>query len=56
MNETYLWTSMKSVRERRERIERKHLRLRMRIKRLTRKTVCFSLVTADARASDWAIY
>ncbi len=31
-----------------QRIERKHLRLRTRIKRLTRKTICFSLVGVDA--------
>jgi len=34
-----------------QRIERKHLRLRTRIKRLARKTICFSLVRADARSS-----
>ncbi|WP_199192416.1 IS1 family transposase [Chlorogloea sp. CCALA 695] len=29
-------------------IERKHLNLRTRIKRLVRKTICFSLVRIDA--------
>jgi insertion element IS1 protein InsB len=31
-----------------QRIERKHLKLRTRIKRLTRKTICFSLVGVNA--------
>lgn len=31
-----------------QRIERKHLRLRTRIKRLARKTICFSLVRVNA--------
>ncbi len=39
-----------------QKIERKHLRLRTRIKRLARKTICFSLVRANARRSDWAVY
>ncbi len=39
-----------------QRIERKHLRLKTRIKRLVRKTICFSLDKIDARSSDWTIY
>lgn len=39
-----------------QRIERKHLRLRTRIKRLTRNTICFSLVRGDARSCDWTIH
>ncbi len=39
-----------------QKIERKHLRLRTRIKRLARRTICFSLVGADARSSHWIIH
>ena len=39
-----------------QRIERKHLRLRTRIKRLTRRTICFSLVRTNARFGDWSIH
>jgi len=39
-----------------QKIERKHLRLRIRIKRLVRKTICFSLDRGDARFSNWTVY
>jgi len=39
-----------------QRIERKHLNLRTRIKRLQRKTICFSLNRRDARSGNWTIY
>jgi insertion element IS1 protein InsB len=39
-----------------QKIERKHLRLRTRIKRLTRKTICFSRVGVDARPRNWNVY
>ncbi len=39
-----------------QRIERKHLQLRTRIKRLARKTICFSRVWGDAWFSDWFIH
>ena len=38
----YLQRTMKWASGRLHRIERKHLQLRTRIKRLTRKTICFS--------------
>ncbi len=38
----YRQRNMRLARGKRERIKRKHLRLRTRIKRLTRKTICFS--------------
>lgn len=37
-------------------IERKHLTLRTRLKRLARKTICFSRVYPHARYCDWAVY
>ncbi len=39
-----------------QRIERKHLTLRTRIKRLARKTICFFRINSDARFSNWAIH
>ena len=39
-----------------QRIERKHLRLRTRIKRLVRKTVCFSKSEETHDARYWAIH
>lgn len=39
-----------------QRIERKHLVLRTRIKRLARKTICFSLVGINARPSNWTVH
>lgn len=39
-----------------QRIERKHLTLRTKIKRLVRKTICFSRINSDARFGDWAIH
>ena len=39
-----------------QRIERKHLRLRTRIKRLARKTICFSRVRVAARSGNWAVH
>ncbi len=39
-----------------QRIERKHLTFRTRIKRLARKTICFSRIDSDARFGDWAIH
>jgi insertion element IS1 protein InsB len=39
-----------------QKIERKHLGLRTRIKRLARKTTCFSLVWGNAWFSDRTIY
>lgn len=39
-----------------QRIERKHLHLRTRIKRLARQTICFSLVRGNARFGDWTVY
>ena len=39
-----------------QQLERKHLTLRTRIKRLVRKTICFSRSVADARDCDWAVH
>ncbi len=39
-----------------QRIERLHLVLRTRIKRLARKTIFFSLVGVDARSGNWTLY
>lgn len=39
-----------------QRIERKHLRLRTRIKRLVRKTICFSRSRGNARSSRWIVH
>lgn len=39
-----------------QRIERKHRKLRTRIKRLARKNICFSLDTGNARLSNWVIH
>jgi insertion element IS1 protein InsB len=40
--ERHLPAQMHEVGKKTQKIERKHLRLRTRIKRLTRKTICFS--------------
>ena len=37
-------------------IERKHLTLRTRIKRLVRKTICFSRICCDARYRNWSVH
>jgi len=39
-----------------QRIERKHLSLRTRIKRLVRKTICFSKTELMHDKRDWTIY
>lgn len=39
-----------------QKIENKHLTLRTRIKRLARKTICFSFGGCYARFGDWTVY
>jgi Transposase and inactivated derivatives, IS1 family len=39
-----------------QRIERKNLTLRTRIKRLARKTICFSKKNLHARYCNWIVY
>ncbi len=39
-----------------QKIESKHTNLRARIKRLARRTICFSLVRVEAGFSNWTIY
>lgn len=39
-----------------QKIERKHLRLRARIKRLARRTTCFSKSEEMHDKRDWAVY
>jgi insertion element IS1 protein InsB len=37
-------------------IESKHINLRTRIKRLVRRTICFSKTTNNARSRDWPLH
>ena len=39
-----------------QKIESKHIHLRTRIKRLVRRTICFSKNRTDARSGDWTVH
>ena len=56
IKDIYQHKRMKWVNERPTRIERKHLQLRTRIKRLACKTICFSKSEEMHDERDWAVH